>query len=100
MRVKMTSRKSSVKKKVFHFGIPRSRSLLKTIKRFLQEENNDRVILDISKRFFHIYFLLQIPMKIRGFNIHLKYLPHLCEATRARTRQMELFLATGEKVSL
>jgi hypothetical protein len=38
IRVRMTSRKISIKKKVVHFGIPRLRRLLKTIKAFLKEE--------------------------------------------------------------
>ena len=70
IRIKMASRKSRVSKKVVHFGIPRSGSLLKTIKRFLKEKNKARLILDISRRLFHVYFFLQIPMQEDGFNIH------------------------------
>jgi hypothetical protein len=62
IRIKMTSIESGVNKKVVHFGIPSSRSLLKTIKRFLKVTNKDRVILDIAMRFFHVYFFLKISM--------------------------------------
>jgi hypothetical protein len=71
IRVRMESRKASVKKKVVHFGILRSRTFLKTIKRFLKVTNKARFILDISKRLFHIHLFLQIPMQEGGFNIHL-----------------------------
>ena len=71
IRIKMTSRKSCVNKKDVHFGIPRSRSLLKTIKIFLKVKNKARVILDISKRVFHVYFLLEISMQEGIFNIHM-----------------------------
>jgi hypothetical protein len=54
----MTSRKFSVKKKVLHFGIPRLRSFLKTIKRFIKGKNKAGVILDIDKRLFHVDFFL------------------------------------------
>ena len=54
--VRMTSRKAGVKKKAVHFGIPRLRSLLKTIKRFLKATNKARVILDIVRRLFHVDF--------------------------------------------
>jgi hypothetical protein len=37
IRIRMTSREFGVNKKVVHFGIPSSRSFLKTIKRFLKE---------------------------------------------------------------
>jgi hypothetical protein len=50
----MTSRKSCVKKKNVHFCITRSRSLLKTIDRFLKATYRARVILDISKRFSYV----------------------------------------------
>ena len=50
--VRMASRKTSVKEKVIHFGIPRSRSLLKAIYGFLKETNKARVILNISNRLF------------------------------------------------
>jgi hypothetical protein len=62
IRVIMTFRKSNIKKKVIHFGIPGSRSLLTTIKRFLKASKKDRVILDIVRRLFHVDFFLQIPM--------------------------------------
>jgi hypothetical protein len=35
IRFRMTYRKSSIKKKVVHFGIPKSRSLMKTMLRGL-----------------------------------------------------------------
>jgi hypothetical protein len=52
--VKMTFRKSSVKKKVIHFNIPSSRSLLKTIERFLKVKDKVGVILNIIERLFHV----------------------------------------------
>jgi hypothetical protein len=63
IRIKMASRESSVNKKVVHFGIPSSRSLLKTIKRFLKATNKARVILDIARRLFHVDLFFQIPMQ-------------------------------------
>jgi hypothetical protein len=69
IRIRMASRESGVNKKVVHFGIPSSGSLLKTIKRFLKVTNKARVIMDISRRFFHVYFFLQISMQEGGFNI-------------------------------
>jgi hypothetical protein len=77
IRVIMTSRKSNVKKKVLHFGIPNSRSFLKTIKIFLKETNKDGVIMDIDKRLFHIDFLLQIHVQEVIFNNHLMELPFM-----------------------
>jgi hypothetical protein len=59
----MTSKKVNVKKKFVHFGIPISRNLLKTIKRFLKVSNKARIILYISMRLFNIDFFLQIPMQ-------------------------------------
>ena len=73
----MESRKSSVNKKVVHFGIPGSRILLKTIKRFLKAKNKARVILDIARRLFHVDFFLKIPMQEGGFNIHLMEIPFM-----------------------
>jgi hypothetical protein len=70
--------------------------LLKTIKRFLKEENKDGVILDISRRFFHVDLLLANPMQEGIFDIHLMDL-HLCEVARARTRWMEFILAMRGK---
>jgi hypothetical protein len=75
--IKMTSRESRVNKKVVHFGILSSGSLLKTITRFLKAKNKDRVILDIDRRLFHVYFFLQISMQEGGFNIHLMDLPFM-----------------------
>jgi hypothetical protein len=71
IRVRMTSRKISIKKKVVHFFIPSSRSFIKTIKRFFKDIKKDRVIPDISKRFFHVDLLSQIPMQEIKFGIHL-----------------------------
>ena len=56
--VRMASRKTSVKDKVIHFGIPRFRSLLKAIQGFLKETDKARVIMNISRRLFHVNFLL------------------------------------------
>jgi hypothetical protein len=50
----MTSRKVGVKNKAIHFSIPIPRSLLKAIKRFLEEKNKARVIMNITRRLFHI----------------------------------------------
>jgi hypothetical protein len=77
IRVRMTSRKYGIKKKALHFGIPRSRSLLKTIKRFLNASNKARVILDIVRRLFHVDFFLQIPMQEGRFNIHMMDRPFM-----------------------
>jgi hypothetical protein len=63
IRVRMTSRKDSIKKKVVHFGISSLRSLLKTIKRFLKVTNKAGVVLDIARRLFHVYLFLHILMK-------------------------------------
>ena len=63
IRIRMASRESSGNRKAIHFGIPSSRSLLETIKRFLEATNKDRVILDIARRLFHVYFFLQYPFK-------------------------------------
>jgi hypothetical protein len=80
----MASRKSSIKKKVVHFGIPSSRRMMKTIKRFIKDtnkvlknKNKSRVILEISKRLFHEYLFLQISMQEGGFDIHLMDLPFI-----------------------
>jgi hypothetical protein len=73
----MTSRESSVNKKVVHFGIPSSGSLLKTIKRFLKATNKARVIMDIAMRLFHVDFFLQINVQEGRFNIHLMDLPFM-----------------------
>lgn len=61
IRVRMTSRKVGVKKKDVHFGIPRLRSLIKTITRFLKETNKAGVILDIAKKLFHVDFSCKSP---------------------------------------
>jgi hypothetical protein len=75
--IRMASRESSGNKKSIHFGIPSSRSLLETQKRFLKVTNKARVILDIAKRLFHVYLFLQISMQYGGFNIHLMELPFM-----------------------
>jgi adenylate kinase family enzyme len=77
IRIRMASRESSGKKKVIHFGIPRSGSLIETIKRFLKVTNKDKVILDIARRLFHVDFFLQISMQEGGFNVHLMDLPFM-----------------------
>jgi hypothetical protein len=77
IRIIMESIKSRVNKKFFHFGIPSSGSLSKTIKIFLKATNNARVILDIFRRLFHVYFFFQIPMQEGGFNIHIMDLPFM-----------------------
>jgi hypothetical protein len=77
IRVIMTSRKSGVKNKYVHFGILVSRSLLKTINRFLKATHKAGVILDISGRLFHVDVSLQIPMQEGGFDIHLMDLPFM-----------------------
>jgi hypothetical protein len=56
--VKIASRKERVKKKSIHFGIPISRSLINTIKRFLKAKRKVGVILDIAKRSLHVYLFL------------------------------------------
>jgi hypothetical protein len=77
IRIRMASREFGVNKKVVHFGIPSSGSLLKTIKRFLKVTNKARVILDITRRLFHVDFFLQISMQEGVFNIHLMDLPFM-----------------------
>jgi hypothetical protein len=66
----ITSRKFGVKKKDVHFSIPSSRILLETVDRFIKVAYKDGVILNISKRLFLAYLLLQIPMQEGRFNIH------------------------------
>jgi hypothetical protein len=77
IRIRMASRESGVNKKVVHFGILSSGSLLKTIKIFLKATNKARVILDIARRLFHLEFFLQIFMQKGRFNIHLMDLPFM-----------------------
>jgi hypothetical protein len=77
IRIRMASRESSGNKKAIHFGIPSSGSLLETIKRFLEATNKTRVILDISRRLFHVDFFLQISVQEGRFNIHLMELPFM-----------------------
>jgi hypothetical protein len=61
--VKMTSRKSIVKKKTINFSIPNPRSLLKALEIYLKVEIKARVILNIVKGLFHVNLFLQIPMQ-------------------------------------
>jgi hypothetical protein len=77
IRIKMASRESSVNKKVAHFCIQSSGSLLKTIKRFLKATNKARVILDIARRLFHVDLFLQISVQECEFNIHMMDLPFM-----------------------
>jgi hypothetical protein len=77
IRIKISSRESGVNKKDVHFGIPSSRILLNTIKRFLKATNKDRFILDIATRLFHVYFFLPISVQEGGFNIHLMEIPFM-----------------------
>jgi hypothetical protein len=77
IRIRMEYRESSGNKKVVYFGIPSSGSLLETIKRFLKATNKARVILDISRRLFHVDLFLQISMQEGGFNVHLMDLPFM-----------------------
>jgi hypothetical protein len=56
IRIRMESRESSGNKKAIHFGIPSSGSFLETINRFLEATNKARVILDITRRLFHVDF--------------------------------------------
>jgi hypothetical protein len=77
IRIIMTSRESIGNKKAIHFGIPRSGRFFKTIKIFLKEKNKARVILDISRRLFHVDLFLQISMQEGEFNIHLMDLPFM-----------------------
>jgi hypothetical protein len=77
IRLRMTSRKSGVNKKVLHFGIPSWGSLLKTINIFLKEKNKAKVILDIAMWLFHVDLFLKIPMQEGRFNIHLMDLPFM-----------------------
>ena len=77
IRFRMTSRKFGDKKKDVHFGIPRSGSLIETIKRFLKVTNKAKVILDIARRLFHVDFFLQISMQEGGFNVHMMDLPFM-----------------------
>jgi hypothetical protein len=48
-----------------------------SIKRFLRDTNKAGVIMDITKRFFHVDLFLQIAMQEGGFNIHLMDLPFM-----------------------
>jgi hypothetical protein len=77
IRIRMASRESSGNKKVVHFGIPSSGSLLKTIKRCLKVKNKARFIMYISRRLFHLNYFLQISVQEGGFNIHLMDLPFM-----------------------
>jgi hypothetical protein len=86
IRVRMTSRKVGFKKKAIHFIIPNPRILLKAIKIFLKATNKARVILNITRRFFHAnLFLNKSPcMKVELTTIG--WTSYLYETMRARTR--------------
>jgi hypothetical protein len=77
IRIRMTSRESGVNKKVVHFGIPSSGSLLKTIKKFFKVTNKARVILGIARRLFHVDFFMKISMQEGIFNINMMDLPFM-----------------------
>jgi len=77
IRVRMTSRKSSVKKKIVSFCIPNSRILIYTINRFLKVTNNDGIFLNEIMRLSHAYFFLQIPMQEAVFNTHQMDFPFM-----------------------
>ena len=53
------------------------RGLLKTIKRFLKVPYKARVILDETRRLFHVDFFMQVHMQEGGFDIHLMDLPFI-----------------------
>ena len=67
----MASRKTIVKEKAIHFGIPSLRRFLKLVEGFLKVKYNARFIINISRRFFHLNFLLQITMSECILDIHL-----------------------------
>jgi hypothetical protein len=73
----MTSTKDGIRKKIVHSNIQSLRSLLNTIETFLKETNKARVILDIAKWLFHLYFFLQITMQEGRVNIHMMDLPFM-----------------------
>ena len=51
------------------------RGLLKTINIFLKVTNKAIVILDKTRRLFHVDFFMQVSMEEGGFDIHLMDLP-------------------------
>ena len=53
------------------------RGLLKTINLFLEETDKDIVILDKTKRLFHLDLFMQISMQEGKFDIHLMDLPFI-----------------------
>ena len=53
------------------------RGLLKTIKRLLKAENKARVIVDKTRRLFHVDFFMQVLMQEGGFGIHLMDFPFI-----------------------
>jgi hypothetical protein len=61
IRVKITSRKFSVKKKTIHFSIPSLRGFLKAIERFFKVEKRDVIILNIANKLFPRKFVLVNP---------------------------------------
>jgi hypothetical protein len=68
--VNITSRKVGVRKKAIHFSIPSLGRFLKTIEIFIKEAHKIRVILKITKRWFHVNLFMYIPMQEGEFNIH------------------------------
>jgi hypothetical protein len=71
IRVKMTSKKFSVKKKSMHFSIPRSRSLLNSIEIFIKVTNIARVIQNITRILSHVNLFWKILVQESTFSIHL-----------------------------
>ena len=60
--VKMTSRKINIEKKTIHFCLQIPRIFPRDIEIFLKETNKVGVILNISRRLFHVNFLMKITM--------------------------------------
>jgi hypothetical protein len=73
----MASRKSSINKKFFRFGIPSLGIFLNTINILLKETNKSSVIKHTTTRLFHVDLLLKISMQEGRFNIHLMDLPFM-----------------------
>jgi hypothetical protein len=55
IRVRMTSRKFDIKKKVFHFGITISRGFIKNINIFLKETNKAGFMRNVSPSYTKKY---------------------------------------------
>ncbi len=73
--IRMASRKSSVQDKSIHFRIQSPRGLLKAIERFLKVTNKAKVNLTVTRRLFHVDFILQIPMQKGKFDTHVMEFP-------------------------